>query len=245
MNAMREWLQEVMVPCLLKDMEDEDSWGEVEGIVCERQEVEEECMLRLQLHDDTTLNGAEKDPKIDPRRVLHMLDIACGSGEATRTFHQALLDCKSSSVMSTSLQTQITSQFDLLQVQACDPYTSDAFNTLNQLPTSCCQPYSFTDISNGIYNNQKFHIAFCSFALHLCPTSLLPAFMIELARCCRYFVIISPHKKPLLPNGEGLRQWGWERVGVPVVDGDGEEKEEWVRYRIHFRMFRSLFFVES
>jgi hypothetical protein len=53
----------------------------------------------------------------------------------------------------------------------------------------------------------------CSFALHLCEKSRLPAVSQQLSLGGDSLLIITPHKRPLLQ-----KQWGWKIMGENVID---------------------------
>ena len=76
----------------------------------------------------------------------------------------------------------------------CDPYLFDSYkeNTGNN-----CLTYSFEDISN---NGLKdfYQTIICSYALHLCDKSYFNNLLFNLALNCKYFVLISPSKYPII-----------------------------------------------
>ena len=114
--------------------------------------------------------------RIDYQKVL---DFCCGSGEVS----QVLIDLGSS------------------DITGCDPYTQKAFyNNIGQEALS----YSFKDIIRGKLEGNWTSII-CSFAMHLCPEKQLYPLVMQLFRCSPQLVIISPHKRPVLENLDGVR----------------------------------------
>ncbi|KAI8915586.1 hypothetical protein EDD86DRAFT_612 [Gorgonomyces haynaldii] len=139
--------------------------------------------------------------------VLHMMDLACGSGEATLAIQQWV-----------SRQ----DKFKGLSVVAMDPFTADAFKERTGLD---CRTDSFLDVSNGL--DVKVQVIVCSFALHLAPESLLYSLFMALGEATQYFVILSPHKKPIIKDP----------VSFELV-------HQGIENRIHFRIFKSIFAAE-
>jgi hypothetical protein len=134
---------------------------------------------------------------------LKLLDIACGSGEVT----VASKEWADKRLISTSMV-------------ACDPFTSKAY--FNRIGQECLE-LNFQDIASCQIDD-NFDIAFCSFALHLCPESLLYSFMYALSLNTKYFIILSPHKKPVLKDTDL---------------GNFQLKFTWIVERIHIRVFES------
>lgn len=111
--------------------------------------------------------------------LTHVLDLACGSGEATLALQQ-------------------------LGATTCigiDPYTSDAYQARTGTPA---HSYSFTDITNGALNPTQFSLIVCSFALHLEEPSRLHALCYQLTQHAPALLVLTPHKKPHLKP-----EWGW------------------------------------
>lgn len=113
-----------------------------------------------------------------------VIDLCCGSGEIT-----VLMEEKT--------------------VIGIDPFTNAAYskrtgkNSLN---------YSFKDIAKG---NLKItcDTIICSFALHLCPPSLLHNVLWNLKDVSRRLIVISPNKKP---DCHGIA--GWLRKELIEID---------------------------
>lgn len=96
-----------------------------------------------------------------------VLDLCCGSGEVT----MALKGC------------------DVIGV---DPYTANAY--YNRTGKEVI-PLSFKDIARGKLTGE-FDSVICSFALHLCPNSLLPMVLWRLGEITSTLIVITPHKRP-------------------------------------------------
>lgn len=110
--------------------------------------------------------------------VCSVLDLACGSGEATR----ALQTCGCG------------------QVEGSDPYT---FLNYEKNTQEHCWRYSFEDIANGALEGKKYSLIVCSFALHLLDTSWFPALFYQLQQTCAQLLVLTPHKRPHIPPKYG------------------------------------------
>lgn len=111
-----------------------------------------------------------------------VLDLCCGSGEVTLGLLAAGLPIE--------------------RITACDPYTSEAF--LLRVGRAC-EPHSFADIANGALGDRQFSGVVCSYALHLCEPSWLAPVCLALAAVSPALVIITPHKRPEIPES-----YGWQ-----------------------------------
>jgi len=96
-----------------------------------------------------------------------VLDLCCGSGE-------------------------VTCALPGHDITGVDPYTSEAYRKRTGKE---CLPLSFLDIAQGRLQGQWDTIV-CSFALHLCPESLLPQVLWQLRQVATTLVVITPHKRP-------------------------------------------------
>jgi len=144
-----------------------------------------------------------KSPLPDELRsgTVKVLDLACGSGEATL----ALVE---------------TGWTSLEHVEACDPFTFEAFQ--DQVGKPAFQ-WSFEDVANaGVLDDRKYELCVCSFALHLLDTSKLHGVTFQLASHCKYLLVLTPHKKPEIRSGMGF-----------------DLLFEVVHERIHARLYRS------
>lgn len=119
---------------------------------------------------------------------LTVLDLACGSGEATRAF----LDWWD------GLPRQAPDKFT---IRATDPYTASAYNKQTGLE---CLDFSFTDIADGAHLG-VYTITICSFALHLVEPSRLFITLYQISLWSRWLLVTSPHTKPSI-----TLQSGWK-----------------------------------
>lgn len=131
----------------------------------------------------------------DRRFKNNILDLCCGSGEVTRT----LLECDPS-----------------YDITGLDPYTAQAYYTRTGKNAI---ELSFRDIADGKLYGHYDHII-CSFALHLCPESMLPIVLWQLGEVSDSLIILTPHKRPDCDQVSG-----WYLVE--------EKKEERVRMRFY------------
>lgn len=101
-----------------------------------------------------------------------VLDLACGSGEATLP----LLELGA-------------------QVHAVDPYTGPAFTARTGREA---EALSFEQIAAGALAGRRYSLVVCAYALHLVEPSRLFALGWALAAASDTLVVISPHKRPQL-----------------------------------------------
>ena len=120
--------------------------------------------------------------------LRHVLDLACGSGEATR----ALLELGAK------------------QVDGVDPYTAAAYSAAIGSPA---EELSFEDVAGGALAGRHYSLTVCSFALHLADPSRLPLLAWQLAQVSDALLIVTPHKRPDLRP-----EWGWRLVDEFVRD---------------------------
>jgi SAM-dependent methyltransferase len=111
-----------------------------------------------------------------------VLDLCCGSGEATLALR--------------------TAGIDIANIDACDPYTGAAYQERVGRPADS---FSFADIAADALQGRSYSAVVCSYALHLCEQSWLPRVCLALAEVSSTLVIITPHKRPELSL-----KWGWE-----------------------------------
>lgn len=185
----------------------------------------------------TTSSSSSSTSTTTHQNPLRILDLACGSGEATlalehwhkqRAFSRPLI------------------------ITACDPYTAQAYR---ERTGRACSEWSFRDVMDGILlendnegedaietpllNNsdansdarnthiqRKPHdVCICSFALHLLTPSQLHATCTQLALACRLLIVLSPHKRPHITSA-----MGWECVETVVTR----------EMRVHAWLYRAL-----
>lgn len=121
-----------------------------------------------------------------------VLDLCCGSGE-------------------------ITTLMGSRKTVGLDPYTSEAYK---KRTGKSCVNLNFVQISNGDLKEEmkklnigKFDTIICSFALHLCPPSLLYRVLWQLRDASSSLIVISPNKKPNCDNISG-----WNRTNSFEID---------------------------
>ncbi|MFP4321117.1 MAG: methyltransferase domain-containing protein [Anaerolineales bacterium] len=112
--------------------------------------------------------------------LTRVLDLACGSGEATL----ALRD------------------HGAKQIDGVDPYTGTAYTARTG---QAARALFFEDIAAGVLNEQTYSLIVCSFALHLAARSRLPLLCIRLAETAPALLVITPHKRPDIRAA-----WGWQ-----------------------------------
>jgi hypothetical protein len=123
-----------------------------------------------------------------PLDLSHVLDLAAGSGEATL----ALL------------------ALGAMRVDAADPYTHEAYAARVGAPP---QRLSFEDVAAGALAGRRYSLVVCSFALHLCETSRLPAVAYQLSLVAPDLLILTPHKRPVIRP-----EWGWALAGETYIE---------------------------
>ncbi len=123
--------------------------------------------------------------RLDLTRVL---DLACGSGEATLVLRD----------------------LGAGQIDGLDPYTGAAYLARTG---QAAEPLSFEQIAEGALAGRSYALIVCSFAMHLLPASRLPALLFRLAELAPRLLILTPHKRPELK-----RAWGWELAQELVLE---------------------------
>jgi SAM-dependent methyltransferase len=111
--------------------------------------------------------------------LSHVLDLACGSGEATLALR--LLGAE--------------------QIDGIDPYTADAYLERTGL---IAELLTFEMIAAGALFGRRWPLVVCSYAMHLMAESRLPLLARRLADNTDHLLIVSPHKRPALQPA-----WGW------------------------------------
>ena len=120
--------------------------------------------------------------------LSHVLDLAAGSGEATLVLRE----------------------LGAGKVDGVDPYTAAAYQARTGRPA---EPFSFEDVAAGALAGRAYSLVVCSFALHLCEPSRLPAVAYQLSLVAPALLVLTPHKRPHL-----RAEWGWELTGEDVVE---------------------------
>ena len=114
--------------------------------------------------------------RLDLGRVL---DLACGSGEATLALREI---CAA-------------------QITGIDPYTAAAYAERTGQPA---ETLSFEAIAAGALDGRRYSLIVCSYALHLLEASRLPQLAYQLSRIAPALLVLTPHKRPDLRPA-----WGW------------------------------------
>jgi hypothetical protein len=117
-----------------------------------------------------------------------VLDLAAGSGEATLVLRE----------------------LGAGEVDAVDPYTADAYA---KRTGRAAEPLGFEDVAAGALSGRTYSLVVCSYALHLCEPSRLPAVAYQLSLVAPALLVLTPHKRPHV-----RAEWGWELVGEEVVE---------------------------
>lgn len=108
-----------------------------------------------------------------------VLDLACGSGEATLALRA----------------------LGAGHIDGIDPYTHAAYLARTGQPA---ERLSFEQAAAGALAGRHYDLIVCSFALHLAPLSRLPALAIQLSLLAGTLLVLTPHKRP-----EIRAAWGW------------------------------------
>jgi SAM-dependent methyltransferase len=139
-------------------------------------------------HENAVRTVIQESVERNALELRHVLDLACGSGEATR----ALLELGAK------------------EVDGVDPYTAAAYNAATGRRA---EELTFEDVAAGALAGRNYSLTVCSFALHLADPSRLPLLAWQLAQVSDALLIVTPHKRPDLRP-----EWGWRLVDEFVVD---------------------------
>jgi SAM-dependent methyltransferase len=120
--------------------------------------------------------------------LSRVLDLAAGSGEATLALRE----------------------LGAGEIDGVDPYTADAYAARTG---RAAERFTFEDVAAGVLVGRHYSLIVCSFALHLCEPSRLPAVAQQLALVGESLLVLTPHKRPVI-----RAEWGWERAGEEVVE---------------------------
>lgn len=120
--------------------------------------------------------------------LAEVLDLACGSGEATLALRA----------------------LGAARIDGMDPYTGLAYAARTG---QAAEAISFEGIAGGALTGRRWSLIVCSFALHLLPASRLAGVLTQLALCGPELWVITPHKRPDI-----RAVWGWRLVDEIVVD---------------------------
>ncbi|EPY53443.1 fungal protein [Schizosaccharomyces cryophilus OY26] len=196
-----------------------------------------DCLSRFWDHNDKTRSSE-----------FHIIDLACGSGEITQVVREWELLGKKKSVEGDSSRARkklsirsIPLGYPPIEIVATDPYTGEAYEQNVGVP---CLNLNFQDVADGKFPPSKavdgiYDLVICSFALHLLTDpSKLFATCYALATQCRWLLIVSPHKQPILKPEWGWIPWNIE-TWLPLDYGDNHDH---VIERVHGRFFQSINF---
>lgn len=117
-----------------------------------------------------------------------VLDLACGSGEATLALRGLGAGA----------------------IDALDPYTYAAYLERTGQPA---EPISFEQVAAGALAGRRYDLIVCSFALHLAEPSRLPALAIQLSLLAGRLLVLTPHKRPQI-----RAEWGWQPLGELLAE---------------------------
>lgn len=117
-----------------------------------------------------------------------VLDLACGSGEATLALQE----------------------LGAGQIDGIDPYTFAAYAARTGRPA---ERHSFEQIAAGALAGRHYDTIVCSYALHLVEPSRLPALALQLSLIAGHLIVLTPHKRPAIQPA-----WGWSLAGELVID---------------------------
>lgn len=120
--------------------------------------------------------------------LAHVLDLACGSGEATLALWEA----------------------GARRVDGVDPYTAAAYA---ERTGQAAETLSFEAVAAGALEGRRYSLIVCSYALHLLEESRLPQVTYQLSRAAPALLVLTPHKRPHLRE-----TWGWRLSGEMVVE---------------------------
>jgi 2-polyprenyl-3-methyl-5-hydroxy-6-metoxy-1,4-benzoquinol methylase len=134
-------------------------------------------------HEQALLAALEAAVAIWPLSLDRVLDLACGSGEATLALRR----------------------LGARAVDGVDPYTGPAYLARTG---QMAEPVSFEQIAAGALDGRAYSLIVCSYALHLAPASRLPQLAWQLSRLAPALLVLTPHKRPALRP-----EWGWQPAG--------------------------------
>jgi SAM-dependent methyltransferase len=117
-----------------------------------------------------------------------VLDLACGSGEATLAIQELGAGA----------------------IDGVDPYTYAAYA---ERTGRAAERLTFEQIADGALAGRHYDTIVCSFALHLVERSRLPVLALQISLVADHLLILTPHKRPAIKP-----EWGWSLAGELVVD---------------------------
>lgn len=120
--------------------------------------------------------------------LTRVLDLACGSGEATLALREV----------------------GAAHIDGVDPYTAAAYAERTGRPA---ETLTFEAISAGALDGRQYSLIVCSYALHLLEPSRLPQLAYQLSRVAPALLVLTPHKRPNLRPAWGFALAAELRVG--------------------------------
>lgn len=147
--------------------------------------------------------GMDMYVSLENKKSISVLDLACGSGEATVA------------VEAWMHQSGVSGE-----IEAADPYTHSAYL---ERTGKIAMSFSFQDIADGLIEHY-FDVCILSFAAHLIKPSMLFITLYQLSQKCKYLLVLSPHKKPVI-----VEKYGWILVYECMAD-----------MRVRTRLYKSL-----
>ena len=120
--------------------------------------------------------------------LSRVLDLAAGSGEATLALRELGAGA----------------------IDGVDPYSAEAYRKRTGRPA---ETFTFTEVAAGALAGRRYSLVACSYALHLCEPSRLPAVATQLSLVGDSLLVLTPHKRPQIKQ-----EWGWMLVGELVVE---------------------------
>lgn len=142
------------------------------------------------------------------RPSMRILDLACGSGEASQAIELWWQNqCSSTPGLDVQPPALGNAAVDAarphdawarqLIIEAADPFTGAAYH---QWTGRRAHSWSFEDVAAGLLldNGLAYHLVVSSYALHVMDPASGTLFtcLQQLALCCQYLLILSPHKLP-------------------------------------------------
>jgi hypothetical protein len=199
--------------------------------------------------DDAHRPDAPSSPcATDPVPPVRILDLSCGSGEATAALIDAGVRPDAIDAFDPYTRVAFERRFDDIargrNFAATSPSSAaasgDDGRRVRDTPLGgrdadvekhtrssttrrmTCEGYSFEDIARGAVADRRWRTVVCSFAMHLCARDFLPTLCVMLACSAEFLVILTPHKRPAIEA-----TWGWHLIGE-------ERDAEWrVRTRVY------------
>jgi SAM-dependent methyltransferase len=152
---------------------------------------------------------------------LRVLDVACGSGEATIAFESWLASGANGITRPPAI------------IDACDPYTRVRYE---ERTGSVANPWSFAQLAQGVLDDvQQFDLILASFCLHLLDATQLEDTLQSLARVSRYLLVATPHRWPIITP-----ESGWEEAAPCIVHSSTFVTSGSIQHRVRVRLFRSI-----